>query len=119
MKAEERGRALLVRALIEQIRQEVRDDHMDCRFVGPLAVRLTDAILKKHLMVINGGAYEIRSVKPTNEYPPRVIEVEVVTENQMVCVWCHRPYRLGDSGARHKLCSSCWENGPCNEDLEV
>lgn len=124
MKAEERGRAIMVRALMAELEQQIEIEDLDCRAVGPLAVALADAVKRNDLLLINRGAYVINGVEIVDRQPgtgdTKTVLVHVVPDSkQALCVWCNRPYRETDSGANRKLCVSCWEHGPATEDLEV
>ena len=122
MKSEERGRAIMVRALIDNLDKQRDDGGLDCRFIGPLALALADAVMKHDLLLVGGNAFQVeraeyastRTVGVTTSFLVHVVPNPV----RLLCIWCSRPYRAGDSGSSHELCADCWENGPAKEDLQ-
>jgi hypothetical protein len=121
VKDNERGRALMVRTVMGELHRQGVAQLTDSAF-GPLAVSLVDAVLKRHhLLLVNGGAYEVSNVRNADDFGAGSFDITVsivgTKKVNVLCSWCDRPYGPSSPGREHRLCEACWEDGPCEDDL--
>lgn len=112
----------MVRALIKELEQQADDEGLDTSCLGPLAVKLTDAILRADLLLVGGKAWEVEEAQEQPGVPGFFgSEVLLVTTKPGSatnrCSWCRRTYRSSDVSSPYRLCPSCWNEGPAEEDL--